>query len=425
MDRDRRTRPAAEKAPPSPTAHMSIRVSRRRAAVASNDRLAHPVSLRHNHCSTAEKDTFEVITQGEKKGPTMALGNTAFLRIKLGSIGGTLRALLALLFFISFAHILCSYRRRDKNESFDSTVSDYVTPSKNNTYYSSTRTMGSSADDMSVVATEAVVVITKLVTKCIATRLQHLIETVQTNMTNGPKRDVWVLHAHWKYNKTDPRVRQAEWLMKNITGLKNSSQNREGKRSFLFDGLGGTGRTSFLHFVVEHGYSNAWFLEDDVYYTGPWREVFDSIHSMSTDVVPVRTIIPQKSWWDDGERKRCTIYERSCKEIVPVQTMWMFMRVSHAFAKTLQNDLMMGEIDGHPEALTFAYSRFRNFTLEPLDSGIIGHVEAGGWGKYIEMPVEKTSKLEQHNPIPSHLYHPVKCSAYEKETPGSGPWTVL
>ena len=96
----------------------------------------------------------------------------------------------------------------------------------------------------------------------------------------------------------------------------------------------------------------------------------------------------------------------------------MAIRVSYAFAKSLRHALLTGEAHGHHEAIVGAYSEYANFTSQPLNHNLVGFVKFGGYGKWKLNPANETSKLEHHDPLPSHVYHPVKCKAYENDPPG-------
>ena len=98
---------------------------------------------------------------------------------------------------------------------------------------------------------------------------------------------------------------------------------------------------------------------------------------------------------------------KKCKIISSTQAYWMMIRVSGDFAASLLRDLdPTGSAIGHHEAIVGAYSKIHNFTVQEIPREYIGRAMRGGWGKWIELPPNQTSRLEHHGPIHHNkLYH--------------------
>jgi hypothetical protein len=281
---------------------------------------------------------------------------------------------------------------------------------------SDTSSLQSSSDE---VPATAVVWVTKYLNKCGAARLRHLVETAGAVDSMGRKRDVWILHGHHTLLSNDTRLALSKRLIGNIPGLKSQQQQeRRGNDLFPFDSIAsGTSKSSFLRLMVNGGYSNAWHVEDDNFYTGPWSEVFDS-DSISDDDADVVASYKEehlsrnmKTCWCSSVRQK----KEPCASIKREKTLWMVLRASLPFATALLEDLVNQTVSGHHESIVAAFCHLRGFHMEQLPQKMLlpaGSFPPGHWGEW-NNPMDQ--RLSRKNPKPSHLYHPVKCEAHTEK----------
>ncbi|CAB9504559.1 expressed unknown protein [Seminavis robusta] len=283
----------------------------------------------------------------------------------------------------------------------------------------------------------AIVWVTRYLDDCGAERLLHLLTTAATQTTRQQppqQRDVWILHNHKSLKRKSPDlVRRSEQLVTqlkeyaqdnklNITlrGAHQSSStlNLDGKRS-------GSGKSSFLRFVAYKRYQFAWHIEDDVFFTGPWHNLFDAFVTRPDDVIS--TGDPAPSDWYYHVYETCTLrvpvwaefnQQRmflpcECASIAPKITRWAILRMSLRFAESLLELSKTNAIVGHHEAVlapmcdAYHYQCDNKELLQPHN----GHICTAGWGPWKNA---STQVLELHGNIThNRLYHPVKCAAYE------------
>jgi hypothetical protein len=260
--------------------------------------------------------------------------------------------------------------------------------------------------------TTAIVWVTRYLDECGAARLRHFVETAGAVDSLGRKRDAWILHGHHTLLSNDTRLALSKRLIGNITGLKSQQQEESQESLFPFDSLiSGTAKSSFLRLMVNNGYSNAWHVEDDNFYTGPWSEVFNSdLISDDADVVAAYRKRPtEKPCW-------CSVRGRKepCNQIKRETTLWMVLRASLPFATALLEDLVNGTIYGHHEPIVASFCHLRGFHKEQLPQEMLlpGKFVPGHWGKWNNA---RNQRLARMNPEPSYLYHPVKCAAHTKK----------
>ena len=257
---------------------------------------------------------------------------------------------------------------------------------------------------------QAVVITTGYIDQCGAARLEHLVNTANSNKGNGPKREVWVLHNHDSLKPDDARLKLSQQFIANNPNLKSAQQNSA--LLFPFDTKwSGSSKSSFLRLMVEHNYTFAWLIEDDCFYTGRWVEFFDSANHDGADVVTaVGTYrAPKSKWW---RKKPCFVDGESCSEIHPLIAGWQCVRVSLRFASSLLKEMQSGNASGNHETIVGAFSLMKEFRVKEVIGDRIGVVRFGN-GRNHKTKNKKRLNLAAFKPIqPSRLYHPVKCEAY-------------
>ncbi|CAB9527746.1 expressed unknown protein [Seminavis robusta] len=279
----------------------------------------------------------------------------------------------------------------------------------------------------------AIVWVCRYLDACGAARLRHLLAT-----STSRDRDVWVLHNH-KSLKDQAQLQTSQELLgelqsfaKEKLGVRLYSLHQDEGKWNGFDGdRSRSSKSSFLKFVVQQQYGWAWHLEDDVFYTGPWREILDSTLKDGTEQQYdiVATGSPAKSDWYYFRSAKCAItvelatddtnsisqkprrVKRFCVDVDRTMIRWAILRVSYRFAKTLVDQVPSKAIEGHHEAVVASVCAVYGYqcTLDVLKP-YIGHVVTAGWGDWMD-PQNQT--LERHGDSQPHkIYHPVKCAAY-------------
>jgi hypothetical protein len=213
--------------------------------------------------------------------------------------------------------------------------------------------------------------------------------------------------------------------------LYNSSQANQLIPEFD-DKSSGPAKSSFLRWVVQHPeYEYAWHMEDDVLFTGEWKNFFSETTTMEADFVGAQFKRVQN--WGYFQGDRCSIDQQyilsdtnevvsnisltvnkngriMCRDVLTWRTLWSIVRVSTQFARFLLEDIESGTLLGHHEAIVQGLSMgHANLTFQELPS-LEGFYTAGGWGPY---QYRMNCSLDAYQPIlENRYYHPVKCEAY-------------
>uniref|UniRef100_A0A7R9W373 Uncharacterized protein n=1 Tax=Pseudictyota dubia TaxID=2749911 RepID=A0A7R9W373_9STRA len=286
-------------------------------------------------------------------------------------------------------------------------------PSKNSTpkYTTPALETGPKLNNSIYEEATAVVWITRYVDDCAADRLRHLIKTAGSTDNMGRRRDFWVLHHHDSFPANDARVVNSKRLLHSLgsLGLRVASQGNKPIDPFDCSNEAGSSKSSFLRLLVKYSYSYGWHLEDDTFYTGPWNDIFDLPAYGDADVVAKYE--QRRHDWFKVEPCQIRVGEedRTCEDIHPYQVLWLLLRASLPFAKALLSNVESGIASGHHEWIAAAACRAWNFRLETIPFEKLGTFQPGHWGEWMDTNLHKLARLE---PMPHHLYHPVKCSAH-------------
>jgi hypothetical protein len=298
---------------------------------------------------------------------------------------------------------------------------------------------------------------------CGAARLRHLIatagaaknsSTTTTDSSVPPSkspRDVWVLHSHKslapdtvEYQNSVRYLQELEQYASHHVGTRLYSMQQTLKPSVGFDDeRAGPSKSAFLYFMVLMQYGWAWHIEDDIFYTGRWEEIFSedyhrndidinaqnateigrNIDQQSTTAVTpeppydvIATGHPESPDWYWFRYQPCEItipgkLQGRCTDVAPNMTRWGILRLSQRFARTLLTNVLTGHVVGHHEAVVASVCQVYNYscTVDYLQPRV-GNFLTAGWGDWAN---SATQFLERHAPIqPGKIYHPVKCAAY-------------
>jgi hypothetical protein len=108
-------------------------------------------------------------------------------------------------------------------------------------------------------------------------------------------------------------------------------------------------------------YRYAWHVEEDVFYTGVWSDVFRAHERDTADLVAYRFSVART--WPWIQNKRCRIKypiemfqhanftSLECITVVRQAHHWAMLRLSQSFATHLLEDLESGSLHGHHEAV--------------------------------------------------------------------------
>lgn len=276
----------------------------------------------------------------------------------------------------------------------------------------------------------ALVYSTTFLSKCKASRLEHLLQTIPSNI------DVWLLHNHivTRKNHLKKSLDNLNYFEKKY-GLRHLNQEPDVIKGH-FDGLrSGPSKSSFLKWMMTHReYAYAWHMEDDVVLTGEWHKFFQRFDSDKADFVSTRyPTIPTWIWYHRNcdidadyfsrpEAANVSVHHKTrkrgnnstntipCYEVLDWKSLWPLIRVSRKGVSYLLKDLLSGALSGHHEAIVQALLLgHRDLTFSEI-SQKVAHIFPGGWGPYKD---STNLKLTIFEPIEAdRVYHPVKCDAY-------------
>lgn len=259
---------------------------------------------------------------------------------------------------------------------------------------------------------EAVIFVTKwLNSLCLFGRLLALVESASS--THHP-RHVWLLH-----NKSHPPEDAPMTSELLAAGLRTAPQPDAPAAWDSFAGgfHSGNSKPAFLAFALAHSeYEFFWHLEDDVFYTGRWHVLFDSVwksRNSSADLVSdFRRADKHWHWFH-----HCRVLGDPChsKHRSKLMSLWPAARYSRRFASELADSLSTANSTyGHHEAVTASFCAASAWcSMVKLQRR--GVFETAGWGPFrnkSNQSLEKTSALyPPHHVEMDRVYHPVKCQA--------------
>lgn len=295
----------------------------------------------------------------------------------------------------------------------------------------------------SITGREAVFWNTIVVTECEAQRLRHLVETA------GPNRDVYVIHGHNTIaDPTSSEVLLSEQLIQGIPNLQTIAQSELTLEPFD-NAVSFTAQSTTLRAIVAKRYQYNWHIENDAFFTGNWNVLFDSVSSNNYnhfnttaenqnagnmdddnnvqpyDVVYAHSVhrSPTHEWWKGHAGHMCFVDSIPCPKISGDAYSWPVIRFSYRFIYALLTEMEEGWVRGNYEAVLGAYLESRRFTSTVVPSTYIGHIELGGWGKWMDVTkhhlerlAESSSSSDARHAIKDHVYHPVNCAAYDESS---------
>jgi hypothetical protein len=221
------------------------------------------------------------------------------------------------------------------------------------------------------------------------------------------------------------------------------------------DPRSGLGKPSFVRWAVDHGdrFDFFWHIEDDVFFTGAWTEVFDSA-SGNEDFVGVfghRNVDEEGDPWLEQLVHNCSVGDgQPCvKGGLYTKVDWMLNRVSGRLLNALSSRFALSALEGgaygHHEVLTGTFcDRAEWCSMTELPSQLQGHFITAGWGpyqcegrrgtytvastktvakKYVQVDCTVEGLALQQSPnhvLPGRLYHPAKCDMDRRGDPGLG-----
>lgn len=180
---------------------------------------------------------------------------------------------------------------------------------------------------------------------CAVQRLEALLAS------RGARDVVLMLQGEWPANVSRPSGLSAivtQRSCRELGGLCSYGDSRSGQS-----------KPNFLHWFVSQGrYQWAWHVEDDVFYSGAWRTLFDRYSNSSADIVGRLETVQDNDHF--GAKATCCLASGSrcfaqgakqpCKHC---KTFWPVMRLSRRLATAVGRELLAGG-QGHHEAITGA-----------------------------------------------------------------------
>lgn len=273
----------------------------------------------------------------------------------------------------------------------------------------------SEPEKMKVGSKTAVVFIARYLTNCSAARLHHLAATTP------PEIDVWFLHDHARYaSNSSEVVTSLHHLQSLMQSLQVQHTPKERRLIRGFDTQKSmAAKSAFLRWMTQHSdqYRYAWHVEEDVFYTGLWSDVFRAHEHDTADLVATRLKIGRGWMWTQNDTCRIKYPSKmfqhtnftsmQCSTVSRHAHHWAILRLSQSFATHLLEDLKSGTLYGHHEAIVDVLLQVKPYNLTYSKLQHVGKIIA---------PSSKNDyrTLDTFaNPVlPRRLYHPVKCQAY-------------
>mmetsp|Transcript_19808 Transcript_19808/g.56263 ORF Transcript_19808/g.56263 Transcript_19808/m.56263 type:complete len:335 (+) Transcript_19808:343-1347(+) len=197
----------------------------------------------------------------------------------------------------------------------------------------------------------------------------------------------------------------------------------------------GVSKPAFVRWLADSKYVAAWHIEEDVFFTGRWRDLFASAPP-GADLVARFSIV--NGTWNPSpgmvkqRRLKCRIGSKKCTSGLVTRTAWSVLRMTRRFAKRLAEAFDANAAEGYHEALTaqFCYSLGdSDCKWADLPESAIGTLGFGGervpasmanekgWRrrpKDTEYTLDFAATLGGKLVAGKKLYHPVKCAADAK-----------
>lgn len=132
----------------------------------------------------------------------------------------------------------------------------------------------------------------------------------------------------------------------------------------------GLSKPNFVRWLAASGYEAAWHVEADVFFTGPWAELFDA--APTGDLVAGFTEHARGTDWNNEALKACRISSRPCSTRGALtQTRWPVLRMSRRLAVALAAAFDADVARGYHEALVAPFCRraLPDCLIAPLNAG--------------------------------------------------------
>ncbi|KAH8050058.1 hypothetical protein JL722_11590 [Aureococcus anophagefferens] len=119
----------------------------------------------------------------------------------------------------------------------------------------------------------------------------------------------------------------------------------------------GKSKPAFVRWFAASAYDYAWHVEEDAFFTGAWRRLFDAAAASAADVVAPWLRERALGAWHKTQVDHCHVYGQPCfrgREFL-TQTAWPATRLGGS--RSLEDGLASGRVAGHHEATTALFCR--------------------------------------------------------------------
>lgn len=187
----------------------------------------------------------------------------------------------------------------------------------------------------------------------------------------------------------------------------------------------GFSKGAFAIFVATGPYEFSWLVEDDVVFTGPWRNFFEAPAIMSMVNSGVSAVVytsrPRGHHWPWGVK--CVYAGEPCPDVYRRLTQqnlwpigWFFIGVSRRFAGSIVAELDSGRPLGHHEATTNLFCKLdADCSIRQIPASFRTnrgfYFTSGSWRKSTLTFAEALRRDGLKERRPDYLWHPVKCEA--------------
>lgn len=270
---------------------------------------------------------------------------------------------------------------------------------------------------------EAVIVGTRVVDECVGKKILAILRSA------GTHRDVWVMYDP-KYTN-DPNVmpillKEGLQVAEQVTGpFLNGWLSFQTNRS-------GASKVSEINWVSQSPYEHAWLVEDDMSFTGPWSDLFDSVGQ--GDLAGVFWDNPHENAKDKWRECRVTNTQQCNQASQSIHG--ALQRISKRYAQKLAKSLSdpHGSF-GHHEMLFSAFCHQSDWCKKaPIPERKVGVFVNGNWGNYFcntsncdnctTLGLLRLHQLEypgsSARPGRNQIFHPVKCQLDRCGSPVEG-----
>ena len=267
--------------------------------------------------------------------------------------------------------------------------------------------------------------------QCVRQRIEAIVDSSGGGRLSG--RPVYALsNESWVESETQTYGVVPQQSFGYFGWEKSPWRSFAGQRS-------GLSKPAFVRWLADSKYMAAWHIEEDVFFTGRWRDLFASAPP-GADLVARFSV--QNATWNPSpglklqRRMKCRVGKTNCakpKGGVLTHTAWPVLRMTRRFARALADAFNANAAEGYHEALAAAFCDSPSVEWECKRGGLpetsIGTLAFGGervpasmanekgWRrrpKDIEYTLDFAATLGGKLVAGKKLYHPVKCAADAK-----------